>query len=383
MNAPRCRFCRSSSGEIVLDLGRQPACDHFPPAAHPSPDPVYPLRLWLCADCGLAQLAEDGTIPEEPRGVEPAALVAQARQAVRQVAEAGLLPPGASVTEYGSPHGGSWLDLLIGRGLRTADAAQRADVVIDCFGLMHAPDQYDALAQRAAHLAPGGTLLLQFHSLASIVTGAQWNVVRHGHFAYYSTSALCRMLDSFGLGATTAWRFDLYGGTVLLAAHRAAQADRTVRELTHAEMSAGAHDPDRIQQLQVDASNSAEAIVEFLRDTRIAGRRVLGYGAASRAVVLLNRAGVTPELLPGVVDASPAKQGRRIPGTGIPVLSPDSLIVERPDRVVLFVPDLLDEVHRAWPEIEDEGGRWVLLDPVPRLAPVATAGAAHRSRGGD
>lgn len=375
MTTPRCRFCRSSSGEIVLDLGRQPACDHFPLVDHPAPDPVYPLRLWLCASCGLAQLAEDGTIPEEPRGVEPAALVEQARQAVRQVAEAGLLPPGASVAEYGSPHGGSWLDLLIGSGLRAAAATGQADVVIDCFGLMHAPDQHAALAERVARLAPGGTLLLQFHSLASIVTGAQWNVVRHGHLAYYSISALCRMLDSFGLGAATAWRFDLYGGTVLLAAHRAAQADRAVRELAQAEVSAGAGDPDRVRQLQVDASTSADAIVEFLRDTRIADRRVLGYGAASRAVVLLNRAGVTPELLPGVVDASPAKQGRRIPGTGIPVLALDSLIVERPDRVLLFVPDLLDEARRAWPEIEGDGGRWVLLDPLPRLAPVAARGA--------
>jgi hypothetical protein len=301
--------------------------------------------------------------------VEPAALVAQAHEAVSQVALAGLLPPGASVAEYGSPHGGSWLELLINRGLRAADAADRADVVIDCFGLMHAPDQCTALARRADRLALGGTLLLQFHSLASIVKGAQWNVVRHGHFAYYSTPALCRMLESFGLGAATAWRFDLYGGTVLLAARHAEHADRTVSELAQAELTSGVGDLDRVRQLQVDASSSAEAIVTFLRDARTTGARVLGYGAASRAVVLLNRAGLTPELLPGVVDASPAKHGRRIPGTGIPVLATDRLIVERPDRVVLFVPDLLEEARQAWPQIERDGGRWVLLDPLPRLAP--------------
>ena len=399
MNIPQCRFCRSASGEIVLDLGRQPACDHFPPVNHPSPDPVYPLRLWLCASCGLAQLAEDGTTPEEPRGVEPAALIAQAQLAVQQVAEAGLLPPGASVAEYGSPHGGSWLDLLIGRGLRVANAAERADVVVDCFGLMHARDQHAALAERAARLTPGGTLLLQFHSLVSIVTGAQWNTVRHGHFAYYSTPALCGMLDSFDLGAVTAWRYDLYGGTVLLAGRRAVQPDRMVREVARAEVARGVSDFSRVRQLQVDASNSADAIVAFLRDTRAAGARVLGYGAASRAVVLLNRAGITSELLPGVVDASPAKHGRRIPGTGIPVLTPDSLLVERPDRVLLFVPDLLQEARQAWPEIERDGGHWVLLDPLPRLAPIAdqsgscgehitspagaAGGAGRRTRGGN
>jgi hypothetical protein len=301
-------------------------------------------------------------------------LVAQAREAVRQVAEAGLLSPGASVIEYGSPHGGSWLDLLIGRGLRTADAAERADVVLDCFGLMHAPDQYAALAERATRLAPGGTLLLQFHSLASIVTGAQWNAVRHGHFAYYSVPAMCGMLEAFDLRVTSAWRFDLYGGTVLLAARRAAQADPVVRELVQAELMGGVDNASRVKRLQEDSVNSADAIVALLQDARAAGHRVLGYGAASRAVVLLNRAGVGPELLSGVVDASPAKQGCRIPGVGIPVLPPDSLIVERPDRVLLFVSDLLEEVRQAWPEIERGGGRWVLLDPLPRLVPVAEPG---------
>ena len=213
------------------------------------------------------------------------------------------------------------------------------------------------------------------------MTGAQWNVIRHGHFAYYSTPTLCGMLGSFGLGTSTAWRFDLYGGTVLLAGARAVPADRTVRAVIQAEVATGVGELDRVRQLQVNASSSAEAIVAFLCDTRASGYRVLGYGAASRAVVLLNRAGITPELLPGVVDASPAKHGRRIPGTGIPVLTPDSLIVERPDRVLLFVPDLLEEARQAWPEIESDGGRWVLLDPVPRLAPVTDRGSGYPEGG--
>src|SRR5262249_28747524 len=156
------------------DLGRQPACDHFPAATHPSPDPVYPLRLWLCASCGLAQLAEDGTTPEEPRGVEPAALVAQAQEAIRLVAAAGLVRPGMSVIEYGSPHGGSWLGTLTALGMHAVRGEGPADVVLDCFGLMHACDQRAALAERTARLAPGGVLLLQYHSLAAIVGGAQW-----------------------------------------------------------------------------------------------------------------------------------------------------------------------------------------------------------------
>src|SRR3974390_2708008 len=111
-----CRACRGSAGHLVLDLGEQPACDFFPRSDDPGPDPVYPLQMWLCASCGLAQLVDDPTMPEEPKGTEPAALVAQAADAVELVATAGLLPDGGRVAEYGSPHGGSWLGLLAQRG---------------------------------------------------------------------------------------------------------------------------------------------------------------------------------------------------------------------------------------------------------------------------
>jgi len=117
MGEPVCRACRGQAGHLVLDLGEQPACDYFPRCDDPGPDPVYPLQMWLCSSCGLAQLVADPTVPEEPRGAEPAALVAQAADAVGRAAAAGFLPDGGRVAEYGSPHGGSWLGLLAGRGL--------------------------------------------------------------------------------------------------------------------------------------------------------------------------------------------------------------------------------------------------------------------------
>ena len=90
MDEHACRACRGSAGHLVLDLGEQPACDYFPRCDDPGPDPVYPLQMWLCSSCGLAQLLADPTVPEEPRGAEPAALVAQAADAVDRVAAAGL-----------------------------------------------------------------------------------------------------------------------------------------------------------------------------------------------------------------------------------------------------------------------------------------------------
>jgi C-methyltransferase C-terminal domain/Putative zinc binding domain/Methyltransferase domain len=368
MDSYECRACRGRDGHVVLDLGEQPACDFFPKYDEPGPDPVYPLQMWLCATCGLAQLLDDPTVPEEPRGAEPAALVAQARDAVDRVAAAGLLPEGARVAEYGSPHGGSWLGLLTERGLAPVDDGP-ADVIIDCFGLMHAADQRAAVAERAARLAPGGTLLLQYHSLAAIIAQGQWNALRHGHYGYYSTTALTAMLAAAGLRPHAAWEFSLYGGTVLLAASRDTDArdasgpgegsGSAVRALLDGEARQGVTSPAVVSGLQREASAQGEELRAWLTAQRAQGRSVLGYSAASRAVALLQVAGVGASLLPAVADASPGKRGLRMPGTAIPVISPAELTAAPPDLVLVFVPDLIPEVRAAYPEVEAAGAAWV------------------------
>jgi C-methyltransferase C-terminal domain/Putative zinc binding domain len=362
MDKHECRACGQLIGDLVLDLGEQPACDYFPRAGDPGPDPVYPLQMWLCSSCGLAQLLTDPTVPEEPRGTEPAALVAQAADAVEHVAAAGLLPERGTVAEYGSPHGGSWLGMLTRRGMVPVADGEQASVILDCFGLMHAADQSAALAERADRLAPSGVLLLQYHSLNTIVTRGQWNALRHGHYAYYSTTALSAMLAAAGLSPFTAWEFRLYGGTVLLAASRDSGPDNVVRSLLEQEADTGVRDPSVLGVLQRDARLQARTLHDWLAEQRSAGRSVLGYGAASRAVALLCLAEVDRGLLPAVVDASPAKAGSRMPGTDIPVVGTAELAASRPDAVLVFVPDLMAEVRSAFPEVEAAGGRWVNVE---------------------
>jgi C-methyltransferase C-terminal domain/Putative zinc binding domain/Methyltransferase domain len=373
MSTHKCRACHRKAGQVVLDLGDQPACDYFPPCDDPEPDPVYPLQMWLCSHCGLAQLLHDPTVPAEPKGTEPAALVAQAADAVARVTAAGLLPAGTRVAECTSPHGGSWLSLLAGRGLVLADASSKADVIIDCFGMMHAADQADALAERAGQLAPGGVLLLQYHSLDTIIRHGQWNALRHGHYAYYSTTALSAMLASVGFSPRTAWHFDLYGGTVLLAAGRDCDSpgtpDETVRSVLAAESRTGVCDPVALSGLQRDVHTRAVALHDWLAKSAADGKTVLGYGAASRAVALLRKAEVDRSLLPAVADASPGKHGARMPGTAIPVISPAELTARRPDEVAVFVSDLMTEVRAAYPEIEASGGRWVDADALGSVPP--------------
>ena len=362
MNA--CRACGHGDLWRVLDLGAVPAADYFPPADEPvdGGDATHHLAMDLCADCGLAQLADDDTVTSEPRGVEPQALRDQAADAVRQVADAGWLR-GSSVREFGSPHGGTWLPLLAQRGFTALsdEAYEPADVVLDCFGIMHEPDQRAAFARRAESTAPGGVLLLQYHSLSAIIRQGQWNALRHGHFAYYSLPALTRLLDAAGMRIVTAWEFDLYGGTVLLAAVHGDDplADRIVTSIAHTD--AVLTEPKTVGGLQAAADDYVRTLRSWLQGERDSGRTVFGYGAASRAVAAFAMAGLDRTLIAGVADASPAKQGRRMPGTDVPIVSPEELVAADPDVVFLTVPDLLSEVSDRYPEL---AGRWTTDDRI-------------------
>ncbi|PFG44222.1 putative zinc binding protein [Isoptericola jiangsuensis] len=383
----RCRWCRGTTGSVVLDLGAQPAADVFPPAGSTGPDVLHPLRMVLCGGCGLAQLEDDPTDADEPRGVEPAALVEQSRAAVADLVDAGLATPGALAAECPSPHGGSWLGVLAGHGLRVAPPeadppAGTVDVLVDSLGMMHDADQRAALERRAALLAPEGVLALHVHPLGTILRTGAWNALRHGHFAYYSVTWLVAAARAVGLAPVGLWHHGLYGGTVVLVlardgSRRVADATGTparaaVEAALADEARAGVVDGARVGTLQADVTRTAAALAGWVRDHRDDG--VVGYGAASRAVALLAVAGVTGADLRGVVDASPAKRGLSMPGTAgpdgvrVPVLDPAALGDLHPRWVLLFVPDLLDEVRAAHPEVEAAGGRWVVAEPAPAVA---------------
>jgi hypothetical protein len=360
---------------VVLDLGDQPHCGYFPPGG--APVATYPLRMWLCRQCGLAQLVGDAAVDEEPVGATPQAVRELAVRNLGRLVSAGLLAPGMSATEFGSPHGTSWNALLNWYGLRVvrAHAAEAGDLVFDVYGLLHERDQAAALARRVALLKPGGTVVFQLHSLATTVRCRQWTELRHGHYAYWSAPALAGALRGFGLGIHRAWWDPLDGGTLLLAACGAPEPDTATVELLASEQTSGVERSVSLRSLQRGADEAARSFRDWLRRCRVEGEhRVAGYGAAGRAVPLLCHAGVDPGLLAMVGDASAAKQGCVMPGSGVPIVPPHRLAEWLPTDVVVFLPDLLAEMRQALPEVEDGGGRWLVLgsDGVP----AELAGAA-------
>ncbi|MDP7705795.1 transferase [Mycobacterium sp. TY815] len=354
-----CRGCGDAELTQVLDLGRAPAAEHFPLAGEPlTPrETMHALTMELCGCCGLAQLGGyDPLAPldltEEQQSVEPQAMRDQAADAVRRAEEGGWLR-GNTVREFGSPHGGTWLPLFTECGYREAEIA---DVVLDTFGLMHDADQQAAFELRAKATAPDGVLLIQIPSLMAMVGQGQWNLLRHSHFGYHSLTALTNLLGAVGMSVATVWEFDLLGGTYLVAAvHGRVERDQRAEEILKHEGQFGVTKPYVLRRMQQAVDTHVTQLRQWLEAQADQRLSVYAYCAGSRVPGLFSVANIDRRLIKGIADASPDKHGRRIPGTDIEIISPDQLIAADPDRVLLTLPYLYDEVQRSYPQLD---GRW-------------------------
>jgi C-methyltransferase C-terminal domain/Putative zinc binding domain len=363
-----CRGCAGTRAYLVVDLGEQPASDNFPAIDAPLPDAAWPLQLWYCPDCALVQLGPVEALAEEPvRAVESETSRRHAARTVASVLGDHPFLVGGTVREFASHHGGSWLDALAAHGCTPALESEPADLVIDVHGLAHEQDVAGQLAMHANALAPKGLLVIEHHHLLPLVEQTQFDTIRHGHWAYLSLTAVSRLAARHGLRPVRAVGEPVFGGSLRIVLARqdsAHAADSTVAEVLVAEAAAGVNDGNGVKLLGDRAAESAATLRAYLIGMRESGRTVAGYGAPSKAAILLGVSGVGRDLLPYTVDASPAKHGLAIPGDRIPIEAVDVLRERRPDTVLVLTWDIADEVI-AQLEAAGWGAEYVVPLPVP------------------
>jgi hypothetical protein len=193
--------------------------------------------------------------------------------------------------------------------------------------------------------------------------------VYHEHFSYFSLYTAQRIFAAHGLRIWDVEELPTHGGSLRLWGCRDAAAHRrteSVDALLAKESTAGMRGMDYYRNFQSRADTIKDNFLAFLLESKRAGKQVVGYGAAAKGNTLLNYAGVRPDLLAYVADASPHKQGRYLPGSRIPVVSEGRIRESRPDVVVILPwnlrPEISEQLHyiRAW------GGKFATT--IPKLA---------------
>ncbi|MDB5427806.1 MAG: SAM-dependent methyltransferase, partial [Phenylobacterium sp.] len=412
MTPPLCRFCRIPLVDTFIDLGRQPLANSYLTAEQLAAgnEPAYPLHVRVCHECFLVQA--DAVAPADAIFDDAYAYfssystswVEHARHYAAAMAERFDLGPESLVVEIASNDGyllqhfvemdipvlgveptANTAEAARARGVptevmffgeqtgqRLAARGYRAELMAANNVLAHVPDIGDFVAGFRELLKDEGVLTFEFPHLLNLIEKVQFDTIYHEHFSYLSLLAVEQVLRANGLRPFDVERLSTHGGSLRLfcchmgSGHEETEALVALREDEHA---AGL---DRIESYAGFAPR-VEAVRDsfraFLAVEKAAGRRVAAYGAAAKGNTFLNYCGTTTDDVVAVFDASPAKQGRFLPGSHLPILAPEAVREIKPDDLLILPWNLRDEIMAQTAFIRDWGGRFVTASPQTRVVP--------------
>ncbi|MBW8330062.1 MAG: class I SAM-dependent methyltransferase [Thiobacillus sp.] len=404
----KCRHCGTELKLPLVDLGSAPPSNAYltEQTLH-APEKWFPLRVLVCEHCWLVQ-TEDFAQANELFDAEYAyfsgfssSWLAHSEHYVADMVARFGLTADSHVVEVAA-NDGYLLQYVKARNIpctgveptASTAAAARAKgipVVEDFFGvrlaqelaaqgkqadltaannvLAHVPDINDFVAGFAKLLKPQGVSTFEFPHLLKLVEENQFDTIYHEHFSYLSLTAVNRIFSANGLTVFDVQEHPTHGGSLRVFAQRSdtGQQPRSARvdELLQREAQAGMLNADYYTGFQAKTDQVKNDFLAFLLEAKRQGKTVAAYGAAAKGNTLMNYAGIRPDLISFVVDRNPAKQGKYMPGSRIPILDEEKLKDAKPDYVVILPWNLKAEVMKQLAYIQKWSGKFVMA--VPKL----------------
>jgi SAM-dependent methyltransferase len=403
-----CRACGGGLSVTMADLGLQPPSNAFLTSLSEAPrEKRYPLRAKVCGVCKLVQVDYD-VAPEELFGnyvyfsSYSDEWLAHARRYSEMARRRFALGPHSLVVELASNDGyllRNFLDMGIPvLGIDPSDTVARAaekigvPTLVEFFGeplakqlasegrhadlivgnnvLAHVPRLNDFVAGIAVLMKPDGVATLEFPHLLKLIENVEFDTIYHEHYSYISLHAIEQVFARHDLRIYDAEELPTHGGSLRIFAAHAARADLEdggeLRSLRAREAAAGLDELVTYSRFSQRVETCRRSLCEFLARSTQEKRIVAAYGAAAKGNTLLNYCGVTRAQIAMVADRNPHKQAKFLPGTHIPVVSPEALMQSRPDYVLILPWNLQAEIRRQLAGIKAWGGRFVI--PVPLVA---------------
>ena len=408
-----CRLCGSGELEMVVPLKATPVGDAYVPAEHlDKPQETYPLDLWLCRKCGLAQLID--IVDPKVLYVEyvyltsiSLGLVEHFRRYAKEVL--GRIQPANNslVIDIGS-NDGSLLKAFQGEGMRvlgvdpardvgrlanergvetlttffTADLARKLQhergsaAIITANNVFANIDNVDDMITGVRDLlAPDGVFVFETSYIADVLEGNLLETVFHEHISYFSVKPLAEFFRKHKMELIDAQRVPTKGGSIRVTAQRAGgkrPVGASVGEVIARETQLGIHQPATFKKFADKIASAKADLLRCLRDLKAQGKTIAGYGASVGVVTLLYEFELE-ELLSFIVDDNERKQNTFSPGQHIPVYAPQALYDRDVDAVVILAWIYADPIMKKHPQFAAQGGQFII--PLPSLRVVSGSGS--------
>jgi SAM-dependent methyltransferase len=403
----KCRHCDTELAHTLLDLGYAPPSNAYLSAKDLAcPETYYPLKVRVCHECWLVQTedyAEAGELFNDDyayfSSTSTGWLTHSKIYAQRMIEELDLcsdslvievasndgyllknfiaadipclgIEPTASTAEAAKKIGVPVLQEFFGEAVarQLAKKGQQADLIAGNNVYAHVPDINDFTRGLKEALKPGGVITLEFPHLMRLLKSDQFDTVYHEHFSYLSLYTVKRIFESVGLNIWKVEELGTHGGSLrIYGCHQSdtREISKTVATILDTERTLGLQELAVYESFQERANLIKDDLLRFLLEQKQLGKTVLAYGAAAKGNTLLNYAGVKPDLVPYVVDAAKAKQGKYMPGSHIPILAPEAVTDMTPDYLLVLPWNIKKEVAATNIAMLERGTK--VVTAVPRL----------------
>jgi SAM-dependent methyltransferase len=403
-----CRNCGTVLQHTFVDLGLSPLANSYLKASQLSRmEPFYPLHVWVCHECFLVQL--DTVIGPEELFSDYAyfssysdSWLDHARTYADSVVTRFNLNHDSRIVEIASNDGyllqffaakgipvlgiepaSNVAEEAVSRGIRTlvrffgnevarrlAADGERADLIIGNNVLGHVPDLNGFVSGLKILLRRNGVITLEFPHLMHLMEENQFDTIYHEHLSYFSLLTIGTLFNRHGLKIFDVEELSTHGGSLRVYACDQEDEEKTVgkrvRDLLSREEQAGFKQLEHYLSFGDQVKKTKRKFLDFLITAKRDGKSIAGYGAPAKANTLLNYCGVRTDFIDYTVDRSPHKQGHFLPGTRIPIYSPERIRETTPDYVLILPWNLKDEIMEQMSHIRNWNGRFVV--PIPEVA---------------
>ncbi|BDV43033.1 SAM-dependent methyltransferase [Geotalea uraniireducens] len=402
-----CRFCGEPLHHTFVDLGMSPLCESYVSAEQLNMmEPFYPLHVYVCGACFLVQL-EEYVSPENIfseyayfssysndwlRHAENYVAMTSARfgldrhsHVVEVASNDGYLLQyfvARGIPVLGVEPARNVAEVAIGKGVptlveffgeetarRLAAEGKAADLLLGNNVLAQVPDVNDFVKGMKLLLKPRGVITMEFPHLVRLMEENQFDTIYHEHFSYFSFISAEKIFAAHGLTLFDVEELPTHGGSLRIYARHNEDDSRpvapAVQSLVAREIAAGIDRIDTYAAFTEQVKETKRKLLDFLIAARRQGKSIAGYGAPGKGNTLLNYCGIRTDFLDFTVDRNPYKQGKFLPGTHIPIFSPERIAETKPDYVLILPWNFKDEIMEQMAFIREWGGQFVV--PIPEV----------------
>ncbi len=395
-----CRVCGGADLVEVLDLGSTPPANAYLKKEDlDKPEKSFPLVLYFCRTCSLAQLLH--VVNQEILFKDYHFLTGASTPAVehfKRYARDAILPlvtsPQDLVVDIGG-NDGSLLSFVkdYARVLNVDPAdnlaalseekgvtfypefftSKVADTILKKYGqakvvlannvFAHTDPLRDVFRGVAKLIGEGGTFIFEVHWQKHLLDTGCFDQIYHEHLCFHSLHALKHLAESAGMQIYDVQVVLMQGRSLrVFAAKNRAPSPAPARLLAE-EVAAGLTQEATHHAFAKKIQANKEKLLTLLQNLKTAGKKIVGYGAPAKGNTLLNYYHIGPDILDYLVDTTPLKQGLYSPGMRIPIMHPDTLLTDTPDYILLLAWNFKDAILEKEQALRAKGTKFIVTIP--------------------